>query len=130
GDMIENIIVPSTDGIRGLQVTANLKKAVETDGREVFSLFEYPEHLATVGLHRFLQVSSNLQSANTISKRHDDIFDHIPTLLIYLLQYRQSLSRYCFLFSGIKLRNLCKHTIRQFSNRRFGKLLVLDLSIQ
>jgi preprotein translocase subunit SecA len=48
GDMIENIIVPFSDGIRGLQVTANLKKAVETDGREVFRVFEKTVVLALI----------------------------------------------------------------------------------
>lgn len=40
GDHIENIVVPFTDGSRGVQVTANLKKAVETNGHEVFKTFE------------------------------------------------------------------------------------------
>jgi len=40
GEQIENIVVPFTDGVRGLQVAANLKKAVETDGKEVFKSFE------------------------------------------------------------------------------------------
>lgn len=40
GEQIENIVVPFTDGLRGLQVSANLKKAVDTEGREVFKSFE------------------------------------------------------------------------------------------
>ena len=40
GEYIENIIVPFTDGTRGIQVAVNLKKAVETGGREVFRGFE------------------------------------------------------------------------------------------
>ncbi len=40
GEYIENIVVPFTDGIRGIQVAANLKKAVDTQGREVFKTFE------------------------------------------------------------------------------------------
>src|SRR5690606_38597829 len=40
GDVIENIVIPFTDGVRGILVAANLKKAVETDGREVFRSFE------------------------------------------------------------------------------------------
>src|SRR5690606_39819993 len=40
GDVIENIVVPFTDGIRGIQVATNLKKAVETQGAEVFRSFE------------------------------------------------------------------------------------------
>ncbi|MGH2624145.1 MAG: helicase-related protein, partial [Sphingobacterium sp.] len=40
GGMIENIIVPFSDGIRGIQVATNLKKAVESKGKEVFKSFE------------------------------------------------------------------------------------------
>ncbi|QNL50647.1 preprotein translocase subunit SecA [Olivibacter sp. SDN3] len=40
GEQIENIVVPFTDGMRGLQVAANLKKAVESEGKEVFKSFE------------------------------------------------------------------------------------------
>ncbi|WP_118193525.1 preprotein translocase subunit SecA [Albibacterium indicum] len=40
GEQIENIVVPFTDGTRGIQVTANLKKAVESEGLEVFKAFE------------------------------------------------------------------------------------------
>jgi len=40
GEQIENIVVPFTDGLRGLQVAANLKKAVDSNGKEVFKSFE------------------------------------------------------------------------------------------
>lgn len=40
GAMIENVVIPFTDGIRGIQVAANLQKAVETQGKEVFKSFE------------------------------------------------------------------------------------------
>lgn len=40
GEFIDNIIVPFTNGIGVLQVSANLKKAVETDGAEVIRAFE------------------------------------------------------------------------------------------
>ncbi|HLS96626.1 protein translocase subunit secA [Sphingobacterium allocomposti] len=40
GAMIENVVVPFTDGIRGIQVATNLQKAVETKGKEVFKSFE------------------------------------------------------------------------------------------
>src|SRR5690606_5474734 len=35
GDVIQNIVIPFTDGVRGIHVTANPTKAVETEGREV-----------------------------------------------------------------------------------------------
>jgi len=40
GGVIEDIIVPFTDGIHGLQVVVPLKKAVENKGLEVFKSFE------------------------------------------------------------------------------------------
>ncbi|HYK76497.1 MAG TPA: preprotein translocase subunit SecA [Daejeonella sp.] len=48
GDYIENIVVPFTDGIRSIQVATNLKKAVETEGREVFKTFEKSVVLALI----------------------------------------------------------------------------------
>jgi len=48
GEFIENIIVPFTDGIRGMQVATNLKKAVETKGAEVFKSFEKTVVLALI----------------------------------------------------------------------------------
>ena len=40
GGMIENIIIPFSDGIRGIQVATNLKKAVDSNGKDVFRSFE------------------------------------------------------------------------------------------
>ncbi|TCV11834.1 preprotein translocase subunit SecA [Sphingobacterium alimentarium] len=40
GDMVENIVVPFSDGLRGIQVSTNLRKAVESEGEEVFRSFE------------------------------------------------------------------------------------------
>ena len=48
GDHIENIIVPFTDGVRQVQVSTNLKKAVETKGFEVFKAFEKTVVLALI----------------------------------------------------------------------------------
>lgn len=48
GGMIENIVVPFTDGIRGIQVATNLKKAVESEGKEVFRSFEKGVVLALI----------------------------------------------------------------------------------
>jgi preprotein translocase, SecA subunit len=35
GDRVENIVIPFTDGVRGMQLYINLKEAVETNGRAV-----------------------------------------------------------------------------------------------
>jgi preprotein translocase subunit SecA len=40
GEYVENIVVPFTDGIHGIQVAVPLKKAVENKGAEVFRSFE------------------------------------------------------------------------------------------
>ncbi len=48
GDQIENIVVPFTDGVRQVQVATNLKKAVESNGQEVFKAFEKTVVLALI----------------------------------------------------------------------------------
>ena len=48
GAVIENIIVPFTDGLRVIQVAANLKKAVESEGKEIFKGFEKTVVLALI----------------------------------------------------------------------------------
>ncbi|HXH99770.1 MAG TPA: preprotein translocase subunit SecA [Sphingobacteriaceae bacterium] len=48
GNYIENIVVPFTDGIRGVQVATNLRKAVESKGYEVFKAFEKNVVLALI----------------------------------------------------------------------------------
>lgn len=40
GQYVENIVVPFTDGVHGLQVAVPLKKAIENKGAEVFKSFE------------------------------------------------------------------------------------------
>lgn len=47
GDRVDNIAVPFTDGHRGLQIVVNLRKAVETEGRELISA---QERQITLGL--------------------------------------------------------------------------------
>ncbi len=47
GVRIENIAVPFTDGIRTLQIVTNLKKSIETEGRE---LIDAQERQITLGL--------------------------------------------------------------------------------
>ena len=40
GATIQNIVVPFTDGTKGIQVVANLKKCIESNGRELINSFE------------------------------------------------------------------------------------------
>jgi preprotein translocase subunit SecA len=44
----ENIVIPFTDGVRGIQVMVNLKKAYESKGRELFLGFEKAVVLAMI----------------------------------------------------------------------------------
>ena len=44
----ENIVTPFTDGIRSIQVMANLKKSFETNGRELVNVFEKTIILAMI----------------------------------------------------------------------------------
>jgi preprotein translocase subunit SecA len=44
----ENIVTPFTDGIRSIQVMANLKKSFDTNGREMVSVFEKTVILAMI----------------------------------------------------------------------------------
>ena len=48
GGQVENIVVPFSDGLRGIQVATNLKKAVESGGKEVFKSFEKGVVLALI----------------------------------------------------------------------------------
>lgn len=48
GEMVENIIVPFTDGVSGLQVAVPLKKAIQNHGSEVFKSFEKTVTLAEI----------------------------------------------------------------------------------
>ncbi len=48
GNHIENVVVPFTDGKKGMQVLANLNKTVETEGRELTNALERQITLAII----------------------------------------------------------------------------------
>jgi preprotein translocase subunit SecA len=48
GNHIENVVVPFTDGKKGMQVLANLNKTVDTDGRELTNALERQITLAII----------------------------------------------------------------------------------
>ncbi|MEX0966448.1 MAG: preprotein translocase subunit SecA [Bacteroidia bacterium] len=48
GETVENIVVPFSDGTRYLQVVANLKKALETNGKSLIRAFEKMATLAMI----------------------------------------------------------------------------------
>jgi preprotein translocase subunit SecA len=83
GQQIENILVPFTDGVRGIQVAANLKKAVETEGREVFKTFEKSvvPHLIDDSwkqhLHEMDELKQSVQNA---------VYEQKDPLIIYKME--------------------------------------------
>ncbi|MEO8885754.1 MAG: SEC-C metal-binding domain-containing protein, partial [Mucilaginibacter sp.] len=48
GNLVENIVVPFTDGIHGMQIVVPLKKAIENNGQEVVRSFEKNVTLALI----------------------------------------------------------------------------------
>jgi preprotein translocase subunit SecA len=48
GDRIENISVPFTDGIRGVQIVSNLKKTISSEGKEMIAALERQITLALI----------------------------------------------------------------------------------
>ncbi len=48
GSHIENVVVPFTDGKKGMQVLANLDKTIQTEGRELTSALERQITLAVI----------------------------------------------------------------------------------
>jgi preprotein translocase subunit SecA len=79
----ENIVTPFSDGIRGVQVSANLKKAYETHGRELVLSFEKSVILAMIDdawkehLREMDDLKQNVQNA---------VYEQKDPLLIYKLE--------------------------------------------
>jgi hypothetical protein len=48
GEHVENVVIPLTDGMRGLQLYVNLKAAVEADGRPIVQTLEKTMTLAMI----------------------------------------------------------------------------------
>lgn len=106
GQYVENIVVPFTDGVHGLQVAVPLKKAVENKGAEVFKSFEknvtlyliddaWKEHLREMD-----ELKQSVQNA---------VYEQKDPLLVYKFEafnlFRQMLSNVnkelvSFLFRG------------------------------
>jgi preprotein translocase subunit SecA len=83
GNQIENIVVPFTDGVRGLQVASNLKKAVESEGKEVFKAFEKAVVLHLIDdswkqhLHEMDELKQSVQNA---------VYEQKDPLIIYKME--------------------------------------------
>jgi preprotein translocase subunit SecA len=107
GATIQNIVVPFSDGMKGIQVVANLNKAYETKGRELVSAFErnvttgfiddaWKEHLREMD-----DLKQSVQNA---------VYEQKDPLLIYKFEsfelFKQMLDRVnkeitSFLFKGV-----------------------------
>jgi preprotein translocase subunit SecA len=107
GATIQNIVIPFSDGIKGIQVIANLKKTIDTNGRELVTAFErlitaamiddaWKEHLREMD-----DLKQSVQSA---------VYEQKDPLLIYKFEsfelFKQMMDRtnkeiISFLFKGV-----------------------------
>ncbi len=107
GQSFENVVVPFTDGIRNIQVLANLKKAYETHGKELISAFERNVSLGLIDdawkehLREMDDLKQSVQNA---------VYEQKDPLLIYKFEsfelFKKMLSEVSkdtmsFLFKGI-----------------------------
>jgi preprotein translocase subunit SecA len=105
-DVYENIVVPFTDGMKHIQVIANLKKAFETHGMELVSAFERSVTLALIDdawkehLREMDELKTSVQNA---------VYEQKDPLLIYKFEsfelFKQMMERVnkeilSFLFKG------------------------------
>jgi len=106
GEYVENIVVPFTDGIHGIQVAVPLKKAIENQGLEVFKSFEKNVNLYLIDdawkehLREMDELKQSVQNA---------VYEQKDPLLVYKFEafelFRQMLARVnkelvSFLFRG------------------------------
>jgi len=94
GTTYENILIPLTDGIKGLQVLVNLRKGVESEGREVNAALEKSITLLNIDeawkehLREMDELKQSVQNA---------VYEQKDPLLIYKLEsfnlFKQMLGR-------------------------------------
>ncbi len=83
GEVIENIVIPFTDGMKGMHVQANLKKVMETNGKEIITAFEKAVSLSIIDdawkehLRQMDELKQSVQSA---------VYEQKDPLLIYKLE--------------------------------------------
>ncbi|WP_374950553.1 preprotein translocase subunit SecA [Mucilaginibacter sp.] len=106
GQYVENIVVPFTDGVHGMQVAVPLKKAVDNNGLEVFKSFEKNVTLSLIDdawkehLREMDELKQSVQNA---------VYEQKDPLLVYKFEafelFRQMLANVnkelvSFLFRG------------------------------
>lgn len=83
GTTIENVVLPVTDGVKGMQVIFNLKKAIDSKGREVIQSIEKSVTLLIIDeawkehLRQMDELKQSVQSA---------VYEQKDPLLIYKLE--------------------------------------------
>ncbi len=83
GEDVKNILVPFSDGKKSINVSVNLKKAIETEGDEIVNAFERFVALASIDDHwkeHLRELDDLKQTANNASYEQKD------PLLIYKLE--------------------------------------------
>ncbi|RYE25229.1 MAG: preprotein translocase subunit SecA, partial [Sphingobacteriales bacterium] len=83
GDKVENIVIPFTDGMRGMQVYANLKEAVATEAKPVVQTLEKSITLSIIddSWKDHLRAMDDLRSAVRMAS-----YEQKDPLLIYKLE--------------------------------------------
>ncbi|MBI1222095.1 MAG: preprotein translocase subunit SecA [Bacteroidetes bacterium] len=83
GDTVTNISVPFTDGRKGLQVIVNLKKAYETEGRELINAFQRSVTLAIIDE----EWKEHLREMDDLKRSvQQAVYEQKDPLLIYKLE--------------------------------------------
>lgn len=133
GDQIEEIIVPFSDGTRVVQISVNLRKAVETRGREVSKVFEKTVILSLIDeawkehLREMDELKQSVQNA---------VYEQKDPLIVYKMEafdlFKQMLASVnkevvSFLFKG-SLPNQQPEHIREARPKRVQDLSRLKTS--
>ncbi len=83
GEQVENVAVPFTDGKKGLQVVVNLKKAVESEGRELVKAYERSVTLAVIDE----EWKEHLREMDDLKRSvQQAVYEQKDPLLIYKLE--------------------------------------------
>ncbi|MDX5321728.1 MAG: SEC-C domain-containing protein, partial [Bacteroidota bacterium] len=83
GETVTNIAVPITDGKRGLQVIVNLKKAYETEGRELINAYQKAVTLAIIDE----EWKEHLREMDDLKRSvQQAVYEQKDPLLIYKLE--------------------------------------------
>jgi preprotein translocase subunit SecA len=83
GETVENIGVPISDGVKSIQILVNLKKAYESNGREMVTAFEKMVTLATID-DEWKEHLREMDDLKTSSQ--NAVFEQKDPLLVYKME--------------------------------------------